>query len=94
MDEELLEVMDIAMTEVCERYFKGTHRQWVGKPDPSGFGRYEVSSRDPSWLHERMLKDQGNGCRVGVMRKRCVSGVENEVDEYWNDWAESGQGVY
>lgn len=58
------------MGEIYEWYYMGTHRQWVGKSDPSGFGRYEMSSRDASWLHERMLRDKGNGCRVGAMRKR------------------------
>lgn len=55
-----------------EWYYVGTYRNWVGKPDPEGHGRYEVSSKDPSWLHEKMMKDKGNGHRVGHMKKRQV----------------------
>jgi hypothetical protein len=27
-------------------------KHWVGKPDPSGLGKYEVHYRDPSAAHE------------------------------------------
>ena len=56
-----------------EWFYVGTYRQWIGKPDPSGFGRYEVRSKDPSWLHEYMLKAKSRGDRVGVMCKRLVN---------------------
>ena len=28
------------------------YRQWIGKPDPSGFGTFTVESEDPSWLQQ------------------------------------------
>lgn len=31
-------------------------RDWVGKPDPAGLGRYEVWYSDPSVAHEAAMK--------------------------------------
>ena len=40
------------------------YRNWIGRPDPSGFGRAVVSSDDPSWLHEHSIKLQSQGHRI------------------------------
>jgi len=39
-------------------------RHWVGKPDPFGHGKYEVSYRDPSAAHEAALGLASKGHKV------------------------------
>jgi hypothetical protein len=38
-----------------------TYRQWVGKPDPSGFGRASIDYFDPSAAHEAAMKLRRDG---------------------------------
>ena len=38
--------------------FKMQYRQWVGKPDPSGFGSYYMHTDDPDWGHKQTLKGE------------------------------------
>lgn len=33
-----------------------THRQWIGKPDPSGFGKFTYSTNDLEDWRERCAK--------------------------------------
>ena len=40
------------------------YRTWIGKPDPSGFGRFTVASSDPSWLHEEAVRLKRKGHAV------------------------------
>lgn len=40
------------------------YKNWVGKPDPSGFGDYYVYSDDPSWLHEEAQRLSRKGNRI------------------------------
>lgn len=54
--------------------FKATYRQWRSKPDPSGFGRYEVYSDDYSWLQEKMQRDSKNGHLVRCVQKLQADG--------------------
>ena len=39
-------------------------RQWVGKPDPSGFGKCRVHYRDPSAAHEAAMGLELKGHKV------------------------------
>jgi hypothetical protein len=32
------------------------HRQWIGKPDPAGFGRYTFHTNDPEAYRARLAK--------------------------------------
>lgn len=41
-----------------------THRQWVGKPDPAGFGRGYLTSHSRRWITEQAESLRLNGCRV------------------------------
>lgn len=46
------------------------YKNWIGKPDPSGFGDYYVYSDDPSWLHEEALRRTRKGDKVLATQKR------------------------
>ena len=39
------------------------YRQWVGKPDPSGFGIGLVYSDDCEWIHSKAAELHRRGCR-------------------------------
>lgn len=49
------------------------YRNWIGRPDPSGFGKFLYASNDPSWLHEQSVKLQSKGHRV-IHTQRWVDG--------------------
>ena len=51
-------------------YYTATYRQWKGKPDPYGWGKYNVESTDLPWLRENRLRDSSFGHRVGRIRKK------------------------
>lgn len=46
------------------------YRQWIGKPDPSGFSTYLLYSNDPSWLHEEAVRIQRRGHRIVKWQRR------------------------
>jgi len=56
-----------------------THKAWVGKPDPSGFGRATLSSKDPSWIHEQASKLKLKGCRVHRIERRLDEGPWEKI---------------
>ena len=45
-----------------------THRQWIGKPDPSGFGKFTYSTDDLEGWRERCAK-------TGVRINRVVRNI-------------------
>jgi hypothetical protein len=45
-------------------YYIKTYRQWIGKSDPSGFGKQTVWSDNYGWLAESRQKDQKYGHKV------------------------------
>ena len=47
-----------------EYRIEATYRQWIGKPDPSGFSTFAVTSEDPSWIHEEKLRILKQGHRI------------------------------
>lgn len=51
------------------------YRQWVGKPDPSNFGEFFVSSDDPSWIQEKAVELTRRGHKVYKIQKRARSGT-------------------
>jgi len=46
------------------------YKNWIGKPDPSDFGKYYIYSDDPSWLHEEALRRKRQGDKVLATEKR------------------------
>jgi len=40
------------------------YRQWIGEPDPPGFGTQFIYTADPSWLHEECLRLTRHGHKV------------------------------
>lgn len=40
------------------------YRRWVGKPDPSGFSVFTVSSADKAWLDAEARRLAASGHRV------------------------------
>lgn len=45
------------------------YRQWIGKPDPSGFGKFYVYSDDPSWTQEKAIDLTRKGHKVLSIQK-------------------------
>ncbi|NBT35435.1 MAG: hypothetical protein EBT03_07830 [Betaproteobacteria bacterium] len=46
-------------------------RNWIGKPDPSGFGKYEIIYRDPSAAHEEAMRLVSQGHKIiGIFLER------------------------
>lgn len=55
------------------------YRQWVDKPDPSGFGKCRVIYRDPSAAHEAALNLQSKGHKVvGIHLENAFAAKEGE----------------
>ena len=46
------------------------YKNWIGKPDPSGFSEYYVYSDDPAWLHEEALRRKRLGDKILATEKR------------------------
>jgi len=40
------------------------YRQWIGKPDPSGFGEFFVYSNDQSWIRKKVKKLISEGHKI------------------------------
>jgi len=51
------------------------YKNWIGKPDPSGFGTQHIMSNDPSWLHEEALRRRRWGDKVLATEKRQPDGA-------------------
>lgn len=45
------------------------YKNWIGKPDPSGFGKFYVYSDDPSWLHGESMRRERWGDKVLATEK-------------------------
>ena len=52
-----------------------THRQWVRKPDPAGFGRFTYTTKSKKDLDAFLLRCEHNGVRVDAV-------TEMEDDDY------------
>jgi len=59
------------MPDDQKKLYKVTYqyRQWIRKPDPSGFGKNTVVSDDYSWIHEQCLRLKSQGHRVLAVEK-------------------------
>ena len=49
--------------------YSGVHRQWVGKPDPSGIGIYTLASDDRAWLERQREIDIEFGRKPGEIKE-------------------------
>ena len=47
------------------------YRQWIGKPDPSGFGKAYLQSSDLQWLQRESQRLTRNGHRVLCAELQC-----------------------
>jgi hypothetical protein len=56
--------------QLCCRY-----RQWIGKPDPSGFGTFNVASKDLAWL-------QSYGQEL-TLKGHTILRIQKQVGEKW-----------
>jgi len=47
------------------------YKNWIGRPDPSGMGKYYLYSDDPAWLHDAALLRQRWGDKVLATERNC-----------------------
>jgi len=46
------------------------YQSWIGKADPSGFGKYFIYSDDPDWIFREALLRTREGDKVLATQKR------------------------